>query len=168
MRTSPDYTILRRAAMEPKSDDRLPVWQQDAKGQWTQRFMPRGDSEQRLLDLVTEDRAELTAQVQAMIAAQAELIAQLQARKAVVALPDVTVAASQLVTVTAGERSFLNLPCAGVLTTDTIVVTPKSLPTGFGLRGWSIPQNGRIALRVQCPVLTVGTTALTVAVTAFR
>lgn len=183
MRSNPDYTNPRRQAIPPADDDFMMIWQRDPKsGAYQQRVQTRGDFEERTLLIVDQDRAELTERVLAMAAAQAvqqknleamlmqqaELIAQLQARKAVVALPDVTVTASQLVTLTAGERTFSNLPCAGVLTTDTIVVTPKSIPSGFGLRGWSIPQNGRIALRVQCPVLTVGTTALTVSVTAFR
>lgn len=162
MRTSTPYTDENRRALEPADDDRLPVWQKDPKtGSYTQRWMGRATSEQRIMTLVD-------AALEAMQRPQTEILAQLAARKQVITLPDVTVTANQLITLTAGERTFSNLPCAGVKTTDTIIVTPKTMPPGTGLRGWSIPNNGRIALVVQCPILTLGDTALTVSVTAFR
>jgi hypothetical protein len=107
------------------------------------------------------------AALAAVNAAQDQLIAQLQARKQFVALPDAPVAAAQLITLTAGEKSF-TVDVAGLQTTDTLIVTPKTLPAGYGLRSWTIPQAGKLTLRVQCPVLSVGGTALNFGVSAFR
>lgn len=182
---------LSRVALDPRDNDRLPVWQIDPKtGRWTQRWMNRKSSEERVLQIVDQDRAELTNTVTGMldkltvqdaqIAAQqatlasqqatlVTIVAQLAARKEPVPLPEVTVTANQLITLTGGERTFSNLPCAGIKTTDThLLVVPKVMPPNTGLRSWSIPANGRLLLVVQCPILTVGGTSLTVSVTAFR
>lgn len=168
MRTSNDYTDINRQALPPKDSDRQPVWQEDpATGQSTQRWMTREMSEKRILEVVTKDRAELTGQVQAIIAQQAILIAELQARKQMIALPDVTVTSNQLLNL-AGERGFTNLPCAGVKTTDTVYLAIKSRPANVGLISWSIPANGRVNLTIQCPLITIGSTPLVVTVTAFR
>lgn len=173
---------LARVAMEPRPDDRLPVWQNDPlTGRWTQRWMTRKDSDEQTLLIVDQDRAEITEEVKgliatltaqqkvtdAIVAQQAALLAELQARKQMIALPDVTVTANQLLNL-AGERSFTNLPCAGVRTADTIYVAIKSRPQNVGIISWSIPANGRINLTVQVPLITLVSTPLVVTVTAFR
>lgn len=153
---------MEREALPPAQNDRFLVVQDDPKsGRATQRWITRAASEAQLIGVVDAAFEERLSLMQASIDA-------LAARKYEVLLPDVTIAASQLVTLTTGERTFANLPCAGVLTTDTLRVSPKSMPSGFGIRGWSIPRAGRIDLRLQCPVLTVGTAALTVSVSAIR
>lgn len=182
MRTSPVYTDINRQALPPHDDDRMPIYQRDPKtGLWSQRWITREVSEERTLLIVDQDRAELTEQITGMVAAQAAqqkatdaiiaqqaaLLAELAARKQMIALPDVTVTANQLLNL-AGERSFTNLPCAGVRTTDTIYVAIKSRPLNVGLINWSIPANGRINLTVQVPLITLGSTPLVVTVTAFR
>lgn len=182
MRSDPEYTRDRRPALPPADDDFMQVWQKNpATGGYQQRWIRRDDSEERTLVIVDQDRAELTEQVtgmvamlqaqqkatDAIIAQQAALLTELAARKQMVALPDVTVTANQLLNL-AGERSFTNLPCAGVRTTDNIYVAIKSRPQNVGLSSWSIPANGRINLTVQMPLITLLSAPLVVSVTAFR
>lgn len=217
MRGSPDYTSVNRKALPPKDDDMMPIWQKSDKGVYTQRWQRRKEFDDHILDIVDQDRAEITERVtsavaridgqQAAITAnqtalaaanqtlttqQATLTAQQKAlqdmdvklaaqqaamqtlldelakRKQVVPLPDVIIPASELITLLAGERAFANLACTGLRTTDTVIVTPKTISVGYGIRGWSIPANDRITIRLQCPVLTVGGTAQVFAITAFR
>lgn len=62
----------------------------------------------------------------------------------------------------------MNLACSGLRTTDRVIVTPKVLSAGYGLRFWSIPADDRITITLQCPILTVGGTAQVFSITAFR
>ncbi len=62
----------------------------------------------------------------------------------------------------------MNLACSGLKTTDRVIVTPKVLSAGYGLRFWSIPANDKITITLQCPVLTVGGTEKVYSITAFR
>jgi hypothetical protein len=87
----------------------------------------------------------------------ATLVAQLAARKAVVPLPDVTVTQTATVALTAGERTF-NVACPGIVkTTDTILLVNKNAyPTGYGLRGYSVPSDNNLSIVLQCPALILG------------
>lgn len=110
MRTSPDYTALNRRAMAPADDDQLPVWQRDtATGRHSQRWVSRKEADQRLFSFVDSSIAK---QVQPILEQQALLIAELQARKQMVSLPDVTVTANQLLNL-AGERTSRTCPAPG-------------------------------------------------------
>lgn len=210
MRGSPDYTSVNRKALPPNDDDMMPIWQKSDKGIYTQRWQRRKEFDDHILDIVDQDRAEITERVTSAVAridgqqaaitanqtalaaanqtlttqqkalqdmdaklaaqqaAMQTMLDELAKRKQVVPLPDVTIPASELITVLAGERAFANLACTGLRTTDTVIVTPKTISVGYGIRGWSIPANDRITIRLQCPVLTVGGTAQVFAITAFR
>lgn len=108
------------------------------------------------------------ATLQSQQASMSALLAELQKRKQVIPLPDVTIQANELITLLSTERVFANRACAGLRTTDDVIVTFKNLPVGYGIRNYSIPANDRITINVQCPVLTVGGASLVFAITAFR
>ncbi len=127
-----------------------------ARQQFVDDGVARDATQQTLIDQNTQMLTQLNL-----------LIAQLQARKTVVNFPDVTIPASSLITLTLGEKTF-NIPVSGIKTTDIAVLTPKDQPANYGLRGWSIPSDGNVQIREQCPILSVGGSPLTFSLVAFR
>lgn len=115
-----------------------------------------------------EDRSDAvdvtTDGLQQQIASLNVLINQ---RKSPVPLPDITVPAASLVSVTIGEKSFTRA-CNGVKTSDTILLTIKAMGVNYGLRGWSVPSDNNVLIKLQCPILSVGGTDIVFAATAFR
>lgn len=132
-----------------------------------QEFVDAGITRDEVQQTQINSLATQTARIDGVIAAQNTLIAQLQARKQFIALPDVTIPAASLVSALATEKVF-TMTCTGLRTTDTVTVTPKSLPVGYGLRSWSVAQNDQIVLRVQAPILSLGGSAIVFGVSVFR
>ena len=83
---------------------------------------------------------------------QSVLVAALGERKQVINLGDVTLTPTDLVTLIGGEL-VRTKPVTGLLMTDQLMLTVKSMPPNYGWRGFSIPSNGNLTLRVQAPIL---------------
>lgn len=121
----------------------------------------------KIIEAVGQARQQFVDEGRARDAVQQTIIDQLALRKAPIPLGDVTIPASALITLTGGEITTTRT-LTGIKTTDAIAVTPKSLSAGYGLRGFSIPSENSITLRLQAPVLSAGGTAQTFTVVAFR
>lgn len=132
---------------------------------------------QELVDAgIARDNALAAEQVRinALVANETSMLANMQAvqtsladRKQPIPLSNVVIPASALITLSVTEL-VLTRSCPGIRTTDAVSITPVSLPAGYGLRGFSIPANDQITIRVQAPILSVGGSPITFAVTVFR
>lgn len=122
---------------------------------------------EKIVSEVNTARQQFVDEGRARDAVQQTIIDQLAQRKAPVPLGDVSVPASALITLTGGEITTTRT-LTGIKTTDIIAVTPKSLSAGYGLRGFSIPSDNNITLRLQAPILSTGGTAQAFTVVAFR
>lgn len=132
------------------------------------------DFEAGLVEAVNQARSEMTGKItaaqatqEAMIAQISALVSQLVERKAVVPLPDVSIAASSLVTLTVGERAFNNIACAGARVGDQIFLWHKSGPRAVPKTA-TVTENGRISAVVDLPVISAGGSPLVFGVTAIR
>lgn len=119
--------------------------------------------------LLDQTQTGQIASIQGLQANMQAVLDQLSARKTVVALPDVVLTTTELVTLLATEKTFVKA-CAGIKTTDTLIVVPKNMPVGYGLRSWTMPAADQLSLKVQCPILSVAGsgTPVTFGVTAIR
>lgn len=125
--------------------------------------------DQELSALKDGQIAQLLATVQGQVDSQAALLAQLQARKAIITLPDVTVPAASLITITAGVKTFTGLSLPGVRTTDTLFLQPKGTwPAGYGFRSATVTEADKVNVQIYCPVLAVGGSALVLSATVAR
>lgn len=120
------------------------------------------------LDASDSALAAVQATQKTLIDNQQVILDQLKARKQPVPLPDVVIPAASLLTLTAGTKTISGLACVGIKPADALSVDPKTLTSGYGLVAYSVTENDKINVTLQCPVLSVGGTAQTVSVVAFR
>jgi len=74
----------------------------------------------------------------------------------VVALPNVTVGETALITLTAGFRT-VTVTCAGVLTGDRIQINPTNSVAGFSIGQAVASANNTLQVQVYAPLLGIGT-----------
>lgn len=119
------------------------------------------------LSALENSDTSFAAQLATLNASLTSLSAQVAAKKSVVSLPDVTVPASALITLTVGEKTVTR-QCVGLKTTDTLLLTVKTMGANYGLRGYSIAANDSVIIKLQCPILTVGGSDIVFSAIAFR
>lgn len=100
--------------------------------------------------------AALVDQITILSANVLALTAAVNAKKDIITLPDVVVPSASLIQVALGPRTFNDLACAGLRTTDTLVLSVKSLPANFGLRAFTHTKANMVSsITLQCPIAAV-------------
>lgn len=106
----------------------------------------------------------------ASLAAQAALLADLAARPSLVDLGTVLITVGSTVAVTTAGAQRMVVPFAGVRPTDRLWALPDEyLPVGYGLPQVMCRNAGQLEIRIVVPTLALGTTkTIALAISAMR
>lgn len=120
---------------------------------------------------VAQQQTALITDLQAIVAQQQAMIAELSARKYAVELGNAPhISVGSLVAISTAATKRWVLPLAGVKPNDILRAQPDEyLPDGYGLPQAICRNAGQIEIRIAVPTLALGTTkTITLAITALR
>lgn len=135
------------------------------------RFVAFQDQVNAAVAAMTQQQAKTIADLQAVVAQQQAMLADLASRKYAVELgnaPPITV--GSLVSISTAATKRWVLPLAGVRPSDILRAQPDEyLPDGYGLPQAICRNAGQVEIRIAVPTLGIGTTkTITLAITALR
>ncbi len=126
--------------------------------------------EMQVLGAVDAKLASMRKDLDASLAAQAALLAELAARPSLIDLGTVSITVGSTLAVTTAGAQRMVVPFAGVRPTDRLWALPDEyLPVGYGLPQVMCRNAGQLEIRIVVPTLALGTTkTIALAISAMR